>query len=80
MRTGSAIINFPFSVPVTGYSLEDVLQFDTTVSSLANGAHDKHGKWFYLLQVTEVMRSSYVGESESYDQTKVKRGRTTDWT
>ena len=26
------------------------------------------------------MRSSYVGESESYDQTKVKRGRTTDWT
>ena len=80
MRTGSASINFPFSVPVTGYSLQDVLHFVTTVSRLANGAHDKHGKRFYLLQVTEVMRSSYVGESESYDQTKVKRGRTTDWT
>lgn len=80
MRTGSASINFPFSVPVTGYSLQDVLHFVTTVSRLTNGAHDKHGKWFYLLQVTEVMRSSYVGESESYDQTKVKRGRTTDWT
>lgn len=50
------------------------------VSRLANRAHDKHGNRFYLLQVTEVMRSSYVGECESYDQTKVKRGRTTDWT
>lgn len=70
MRTGSASINFPFSVPVTGYSLEDVLQFVTTVSRLANRAHDKHGNRFYLLQVTEVMRSSYVGESESYDYEK----------
>lgn len=46
MRTGSASINFPFSVPVTGYSLEDALQFFTTVSRLANGAHDKHDNDF----------------------------------